>query len=137
MRSREDIESFFIRMGVVAEEVDDAMWVIRSASGDADVVIHYSPPVLLLRIKVMQLPRNADEAGMTRFYRRLLELNASDLVHGSYGIEEGDVILSETLGLEDLDFSEIRTAYESMTMAASSHTAGLAELVPAAAGREG
>lgn len=135
MTTREDIESFLIRMGVDAEEVADGMWVIPTLDGGADVVLLYSPPVLLLRLKVMALPLHADDARMASFYRRLLELNASDIVHGSYGIEEGDVILSDTLALEDLDFSELRASYESLLLAASSHTAGLAGLAPA--GTEG
>ena len=134
MTTREDIESYLIRMGVDAEEVADGMWVVH-AMGGADVVIHHSPPVVVLRLKVMQLPRNADDGRLGPFYRRLLELNASDIVHGSYGIEEDEVILSDTLDLTDLDFSELRGSYESLLLAASSHTAGLAELAPA--GNEG
>ena len=131
MRTRDDIESFIIRLGGHAEEVDENMWVLQPGTGGPDTVIHYSPPVLLLRIKVMDLPQDSDHSRLGQFYRRLLELNATDIVHGSYGIEEGDVILSETLELENLDFSEVRSSYESMILAASSHMAGLAELVPA------
>ena len=131
MRTRDDIESFIIQLGGTAEEVDEGMWVVQSGSGGPDTVVHFSPPVLLLRIKVMELPTDPDESRLAPFFRRLLELNASDIVHGSYGIEEGDVILSETLELENLDFSEVRSSYESMILAASSHMAGLAELVPA------
>ena len=134
MRSREDIESFFIRMNVDVEEVEDGMWIIRSDNPAPDVVVHYSPPVLLLRMKVMRLPKTGDESRLAAFYRRLLELNASDIVHGSYGIEEGDVILSDTMELEDLDFAELRSSYESMVLAASTQTAGLAGLVPAGHG---
>ena len=131
MINREDLESFFIRMDVEAEEVEENIWVLHGEEGGADVVVTYAPPVVLLRIKVMDLP-DAPDAALAGFFRRLLELNASDLVHGSYGIEEGAVALSDALELETLDFQELRASYESIVFAASSHTPDLAELVPVA-----
>jgi hypothetical protein len=54
-------------------------------------------------------------------YRTLLELNATDVVHGAYGIEDGELILSDTLELETLDFHELQASMESMELAATSH----------------
>ena len=54
-------------------------------------------------------------------YRTLLELNATEVVHGAYGIEDGDLILSDTLELETLDFLELQASMESITLAAASH----------------
>jgi hypothetical protein len=58
--------------------------------------------------------------------RRLLELNASDLVHGSYGIANGAVVLTEALELEHLDYEEFLASYESMTLALAVHLRELA-----------
>jgi len=132
MTSRDDVESYLLRMGLEYEEVDDAMWVVRASGNDASIVVHFTPPVVLLRLKVMELPAESDDARLAPFFRRLLELNATDILHGSYGIEANEVILSDALELEDLNFSELRSSYESMLLAASSHTPGLAELVPVA-----
>lgn len=129
--TREDLEGFLIRMEVDYEEIAEGMWLLKGDGdgGDAQVVVHYSPPVVLLRLKVMDLPKG-EEGRLARFYRTLLELNATDLLHGSYGIEEDDVILSDALALETLDFEELRSSYESLVLAASSHLPKLAELVP-------
>jgi hypothetical protein len=132
MTSREDIESFLLRMGVEHEEVDDAMWLIKATGTGTSVVVSYAPPVVLLRLKVMELPADAEDVRLSPFFRRLLELNASDILHGSYGIEANEVVLSDALELEDLDFSELRSSYESMVLAATSHTPELSELVPVA-----
>lgn len=132
MTSREDLESYLLRMGVEYREVDDGMWLLSGSEDGAGVVVNYTPPVVLLRLKVMQLPAEQDDARLAGFYRRLLELNATDIVHGSYGIETNEVVLSDALDLENLDFSELRSSYESLVLAASSHTPALAELVPVA-----
>jgi hypothetical protein len=132
MINREDLESFFIRMDVEAEEVDESMWVLRGDEEDApNVVVTYAPPVVVLRMKVLDLPHARDDQ-LAPLYRKLLELNATDLVHGSYGIEEGDVALSDALDLETLDFQELRNSFESIVFAATSHMKDLAELIPVA-----
>ena len=136
MTTREDFESYLIRLGVEYDEVDDGMWIIRGdQQGSTSIVVSYAPPLVVLRLKVMDLPKDGDDSRCTSLFRRLLELNASDIVHGSYGIEGDEVVLSHALELEDLDFGELRSSYESLTLATTSHTAKLVELV--AVGQEG
>jgi hypothetical protein len=118
MVTREDLESFLIRMDVDYQEVDEGMYLVRSRNGGPPVVAHHSPPLLLLRMKVMDLPAGE---GKIELYRTLLELNATDVVHGAYGIEDGELILSDTLELETLDFLEFQASVESMQLAAASH----------------
>jgi hypothetical protein len=111
------------------------MWVVKSEDdGTAPVVVNYAPPVVLLRMKVMDLPQRADDLRLAAFYRRLLELNATDIVHGSYGIEGEEVVLSDALELETLDFAELRSSYESMSMAASTQVPELAAIIEQGAG---
>ena len=129
MMNREEVESYLLQMGLDFEELEDGFWVIRTAE-ETPVVVNYSPPLLLLRIKVMDLPPDNGDNRLAPLYRRLLELNAADIVHGSYGIEENEVVLSDALELETLDFGELRNSYESVVLAASTHLQQLSELVP-------
>ena len=85
------------------------------------VVVHHSPPVVVLRVKVMSLPPKADA-----LCRRLLELNATDLLHGSYGIQNGEIVLTEALELAHLDYEEFQASYESITLALAAHLRELA-----------
>ena len=128
MVTRDDIENFLDRLatdGTTYEEVESGLWLVDPGGAiDFDVVCHYSPPVVVLRVKVMDLP--ADDDACNGLARRLLQLNASDLVHGSYGIEQESVVLTEALELAHLDYEEFLASYESMTLALSSH---LRELV--------
>jgi hypothetical protein len=126
MVTREDVESFLLRMELESEEVAEGMWLVRIGDDDTRLVVNHSPPVLVLRLKVLDIP--ADQQSCTSLYRRLLELNATDLVHGSYGIEEGDIILSDTLELENLDFNEFQASVDSIQVALASHIAELSPL---------
>lgn len=125
MVTNEDIEGFLDRLsleGGTYKEVQPGLWVVKPGGElELDVVVHYSPPVVLLRVKVMELPK--DKKTVAELSRRLLELNASDMVHGSYGIEQNSnaIVLTEALELSHLDFEEFLAAYESMTLALASH----------------
>lgn len=135
MLTREDVESFLVRAEQDFEEVEQGMWVVPVGEDGANFVIHYSPPLLLLRVKVLDIATGDPRGG--ELYRRLLELNATDLIHGSYGIEEDDVILSDALELENLDFNEFQAAVDSMQVALASHMETLAPFRTAQAREEG
>jgi hypothetical protein len=91
---------------------------------DFDVVVTHNPPVVLLRVKVMPLPTDGGEAAALN--RRLLELNATDLLHGAYGIDGNAVVLTEALELAHLDFEEFLASFESMTLSLTGHLRELA-----------
>jgi hypothetical protein len=119
MVTREDLENFLIGNDLDYEEVAEGMYLVRNDSDGLPVVVNHSPPLLIVRMKIMDLPEHG--GNRAELYRTLLELNATDVVHGAYGIEEGELILSHTLQLETLDFPELQAAMESIQMAASSH----------------
>ena len=118
MVTREDLESYLIRMDAEFEEVDDGMFLVRPENGGA-IVVHHSDPVLVVRMKVMDLPATSD--GLGTLYETLLRLNVTDVIHGAYGLEERELIISDTLQLATLDFEELRASLDSVQMAASSH----------------
>ncbi len=119
MVTREDLESFLIRMDLEYEEIDEGMYLVRGRNSGMPVVVHFTPELLLIRMKVMALPEKPTSE--VELYRTLLELNATDVVHGAYGIEDGELILSDTLETETLDFIELQASIESIELAASGH----------------
>ena len=133
MVTREDLEGFLDRLsadGASSKELEPGLWTVRPGGAlEMDVIVHYLPPVVLLRVKVMDLP--ALESKTHALSRRLLELNATDLLHGSYGIANNAVILTEALELGHLDFEEFLAAYESMTLALASHMRELSTFMEA------
>jgi hypothetical protein len=123
MVTREDIETFLDRLateGASHTEVEPGLWIVKpNGLLDLSLVVHYSPPVVVLRVKVMNLP--SDPAQVATLSRRLLQLNATDLVHGSYGIERDSIVLTEALELAHLDYEEFLASYEGMTLALGAH----------------
>jgi hypothetical protein len=126
MVTREDILTYLDRVEggtVETTEVEPGLWRARTQSG-ADVVVHYAPPVVHLRMRVMEPP--ASDEKRSGLYRQLLEFNARDLVHGSYGLEGEHVVLTDALELSDLDYTEFEASWDSLTLALASHLSALA-----------
>ena len=128
MVTQQDIESFLDRLnadGASHTEISPGIWNIKPAGElDFGVVVNYSPPVVVLRVNVMELPTEVTQ--LNGLARRLLEMNAGEMLHGSYGIQQNTVVLTEALELSHLDFEEFLAAYESITLALASHIRELA-----------
>lgn len=126
MITRDDIQSWLDRLdsgSVTVTEVEPNLWLTRTPDG-AEVVVHFAPPVMLLRVRVMELPAGGSRQG--ELFRQLLEFNARDLVHGSYGLEGDHIVLTDTLELENLDYNEFEASFDSVTLALASHMGALA-----------
>lgn len=126
MVTRDDIQSWLDRLeggNLEVSEMQPGMWIARTPEG-AEVVVSLAEPVVILRVRVMQKP-TGNEA-RADLYRQLLEFNARELVHGSYGLEGDHVVLTDTLELENLDYSEFEASFDSMTLALASHFTALA-----------
>ncbi len=126
MLTPEDLQSYLDRLDgetLDIREVETGLWILRTVEG-AEIVVHYAPPVIVLRVRVMPLPgASPKQRGL---FRQLLEYNARDLVHGSYGLEGDQIVLTDTLELANLDFAEFQASVESISLALASHLGALA-----------
>ncbi|MEO5825673.1 MAG: hypothetical protein ABIR59_07285 [Gemmatimonadales bacterium] len=123
MTTCEDVQAYLDRLDLGVESVAQDMWLVRT-NEDAELVVHYAPPVLVMRVRVMPMP--ADPTLAAAMSRQLLEYNARDLVHGSYGLEGDVVVLTDALLLADLDFTEFEASVDSLSLALASHVSALA-----------
>ena len=106
MRTREDIEAYLNRSELPFRELgeDGSMWLVR----DPD----------WFRMTVTKLE------GVERhpeLFRTLLEMNASDMIHGAYGINEDAIVLTCTLRMENLDYNEFQGTFDDFSLALSNH----------------
>ncbi|HEX6835766.1 MAG TPA: hypothetical protein VF334_04300, partial [Polyangia bacterium] len=93
-----------------------------------NLIITLAGPVLVFRVKVMDIPAHHRE----ELFRTLLELNATEMMHGAYGIEGESVVIMDALQLENLDYNEFAATVDDITLAVASHHGRLAKFREAA-----
>jgi hypothetical protein len=110
MATRDDIEHYLIQMQQPFETIESNVWIIRDT---ANIVVTYEPPLVVFRAKVMEIPNKNRED----FFKMLLNLNATQMIHGAYGVENGIVVLIDTLQNENLDFNEFQATFDALSLA--------------------
>jgi len=122
MRTREDIESYLMRSNLsfrsVGEESDDNLWLIRATEAGENIVVSLSGTLVLFRVRVMELEGVDNREGL---FQQLLTLNASDMVHGAYGIEDDHIVLTSGLPIENLDYNEFQGTVDDISLALTNH----------------
>lgn len=104
-------------MALRFDEVREGTWVVAGLDGIDKLVVTLSGPVLVFRVKVMDVPRQNRE----ELFRTLLELNASEMMHGAYGVEGDAIVISDALQIENLDYNEFAASIDDITLAVASH----------------
>ena len=78
-----------------------------------------------------------DAATNGELFQKLLTINAKSLVHTSFGIEDGKIVLCSALELENLDYNELAAALDEIDVTLAQQVAKLAELSKAAHSQKG
>ncbi len=125
MITNEDIERYLDRASLAYDTVEDGLWVISDDNGK--IVVNHDAPVIVFRAKLMDVSDTNQEA----LFKRLLELNASEMITAAYGIEENAVVVVASLQSENLDYNEFQGAVDSVTMAMATHVKQLKQIVAA------
>jgi hypothetical protein len=128
IQKSEDLEAELTRLDRKYERLADGTLVVSVGPGRPPIAMRVAPPVLVLSVAVGSLVKR-DAASQAKLFRRLLELNASALLHSSFGLEGDSIVLAAALELESLDPNEIEAALADMDMALAEHVPALRELV--------
>jgi hypothetical protein len=112
------IEQYLIDLKYSYNEVQPNLWLLEDSEHDLEgIAVLYAEPLVVIRVQVMDVPERRRE----EFYAKLLELNASDMMRGAYGLEENKVVIIETFEYETLDFPEFRAALDAISLALTQH----------------
>ena len=114
MKTREDIESYLLKMGVNHEDLGGDIWRVRDG-GVENLMVSLAGPIVVFRLKMMDVPATRREA----LFETLLRLNTTELFHCAFGIEGTAVVLTGALELENMDYNEFQAVIEDMGMAVS------------------
>ena len=110
MRTKEDVEQYLIDLDTDYEVVDEGLYrLIDDVQDVEDIFVHVTGPLVIFSVRLMKVPTHN------------IELNATALVAGAYGIDGNDVMITDTLQLENLDYNEFLASIESLAMAINEH----------------
>lgn len=133
MRTEKDVEAYLTKMNRRFSPLEDkhGTYVLRAASDTMPpIALHVDPPLVVTRVNVGQAPTK----GGSTFFKKLLSLNASTLVHTSFGLEEDNVVLTSALELENLDYNELEALLDEIDVTLAQQVPGLAALAEESSG---
>jgi len=126
--SLEDIEGYLQKLERRFEKLEDGTLLVFMGTGRPPVAVRVAPPLLVLQVGITGAPAgDTDRHGA--LYRRLLELNANELVHAAYGIEKDRIVLAAALDIDNLGFTELEAVLADMDMALANHVPELHALL--------
>lgn len=127
MTTTDQIEAYLIEAELPFEQVGDGLWLIHDEADYIDnIVLIHNDPVITFRVKLMEAPKD----GRLELFQRLLELNATSMVAGAYGLEDEAVVIVDTLQSETLDFQEFQGSIDSIALAMREHYQELRTFAP-------
>ncbi len=121
-RTHEDIERYILTSGIEYDQPGSGTWVLRDSSwGGAQIVVHHDEPLVIFRVKLIDLPADLAQAVELTMLRRLLTLNATEMLQGAYALEGRSVVAVEVMQAENLDQNEFLAAVDTLTLAVEEH----------------
>jgi Tir chaperone family protein CesT len=128
IESNQTLEAHLARLNRSFELAGQAgVYLVSMGPGQPPCALSISPPVLVAQVHVGPVPR-ADDAASAQLMRRLLELNASGLLHAAFAFEADRIVLTAALELQNLDMNELEAVLADLDMALSEHVPSLAAL---------
>ena len=112
------IEQYLIDFMLAYRQVGPNLWLLddeeRRLQG---VAVMLAEPLVVVRAEVMDAP----EHNQAELYTKLLELNAADVLHGAYALENGKIILIDTLEYATMDYEEFCATLDAFSLALTEH----------------
>ncbi len=131
-RTHEDIEQYIVISGIDVDEPAPGTWVLHDpAWGGAQIVVQHTDPLVVFRCKLFDVPQ-MDDTRVAALFRKMLQLNGSEMVQGAYALEDNAVVAVEVMQAENLDENEFLAAIDSLTLAIVEHHDVLTELLQTA-----
>ena len=125
-KTAEDVENYLLQLDRRYEN-DAGTLLVSSESDGPPIAIRVAPPIVAVRVSIGPVPEDAMH--QVWFFRRLLEYNATDLMHASYALDQNGVILTAALELENLDKNELEVMLNDMDLALARHVLVLKDVV--------
>ena len=123
----EELEVQLVRLGRRFEKVSEGTFLIALGGAAPPAALRLADPVWVVQVEIGAAP--AGDAAGAKLLRRLLELNASDLIHAAYGIQGDSITLNAALELARLDLNELEAVLADVDLAIAEHVPALRALI--------
>jgi hypothetical protein len=124
MRTEKDVEAYLLRLSRRFRALEDkpGTFLVEMGEKTPPLVLRVEPPLVVVRVHIGDVKPGAEDGFL---FRKLLELNARQLVHAAYGLDDASIVLSSALELENLDFNELQATLDEIDMALAQQLPGL------------
>lgn len=128
VKTDEDIEGYLRKLERRFEKMEDGTFLLGMGPGQPTAALKLAPPVMVAQVRIGPAPKGntSQEASV---FRRLLELNATDLLHAAYAIEGDEIVLTSARELDTLDLNELEAVLADIGLALGKHVPALMEMV--------
>ncbi|MDR3343702.1 MAG: YbjN domain-containing protein [Treponema sp.] len=116
--SENKIERYLIDCMLTYRELEGNLWLLDDEEhGLEGVAVMLAEPLVIVRTVVMDAPAEH----RLELFTKLLELNASDILHGAYALEDEKIVLIDTLEYDTVDYTEFRATLDAFSLALTQH----------------
>ncbi len=126
----DDLEAQLGRLGRRYERTPDGTFIVSLGNNNPPAALLLVPPVLVAQVAIGNAPQNLTAAAP--IYKKLLELNASALLHAAFALENDQIVLAAALELDNLDLNELEAVLADLDVALGEHVPMLRAMVQAA-----
>ena len=126
--SNDDLEAFLHRLDRSFEKVEDGTYLVSLGPHQPKAALRIASPVVVVQVDVAEAP-SGNPALEAKLFRRLLELNATDLVYVSFGIDRGRIVLDAALDHSTMDLNELEGVLSNLDLAVSQLVPQLRDIV--------
>ena len=128
MKTSADVQAYLMKMELPSEEPRENTWMVGGLDGLDNLVITLAGPVLVFRVKVMEIPPRSSRGALPHAARAQRDRDdARGLWHRRRVGRDLDA-----LQLENLDYNEFAATVDDITLAVASHHSRLAKFREAA-----
>ncbi|MDR1248780.1 MAG: YbjN domain-containing protein [Treponema sp.] len=112
------IEQYLVDLMLTYREVENNLWLIDDPGQNlTGIAVMHEEPLVVFRVVVMDVPKTH----RLELFTQLLQLNANDVIHGAYALEDDNIVLINTQDYETMDYSEFRSTLDAFSLALVQH----------------
>jgi hypothetical protein len=112
------IEQYLIDLMLTYQQIGKNLWLLDDEDHSLQgVAVMQADPLVIFRAEIMDAPKD----NLLELYTILLELNATDVIHGAYALDNKKIVLIDSLQYDTMDYEDFRASLDSFSLALTQH----------------